>query len=465
MRKTFAALVSVVCLFASIALAEAFPPSSTPTLPGVDVSSWQRVIDWTQVRASGVEIAILRASEGDSFTDPYFAANYEGARAAGIRVGFYHYLTARTTEEAVMQADYFAQVIAGKTPDCLLALDYGGGGTLSDDQLTACALAFLGRVRARTGYGVMLYTDAWAAKSRYGRELAQYPIWVANYGVSSPEPNGKWSAWVGFQYSDRGRVPGIDGYVDLDQFTAQVLQGGSPTPTPTPTPPADSETLAYQSVRALSVAEAAALLGTTEQALRSLNEVVGGAIQAGQVARYPSSVPSSGESFAGLHVLQADESLRTLAGRYQTTAEQLAARNAFPNVSVPTGQIVRLPVAPGRTDVPAPPSWLLENVVVLQPGQTLEALATLYGIPAATLYTVNGLTPGAPVYAGQLIHLQAYGNDENPAFRGGYVVQRGDSLVRIARRFGATAEALYQLNNIAHIRLIYPGQILLLPER
>ena len=465
MRRFFAVFAALCCLMGALALAEGFPPSSTPTIPGVDVSSWQRQIDWTQVRASGVEIAMIRASEGDNFTDPHFAQNAAGARAAGVAAGYYHFLTAQTTEDAVRQADFFLSVIAGHTPQCRLAVDFGGGATLSDQQLTACALAFLQRVEQQSGYGVMLYTDAWAAKARYQSAIAVYPIWVANYGVTEPEANGKWSSWVGFQYSDRGDVPGISGHVDLDQFTREVYLGPTPTPTPAPTPVPGAETLYYLSVQAVPVSTLAARLNTTVAQLRALNEIVGGVVQDGQVVRYPSVQPSSMGAFAGLHVLQPRENLSTVARRYGTSATTLRALNALPAGDVPKGQVLRIPMVPGRTGVPTPPSWLLENVVVLLQGQTVPDIAALYGIPVSTLYTVNGLTAADEVYRGQILHLQAYGRDEVTGFTGGYVVHSGDTLDRIAHRFGTTVSALYAINNIRYRNLLYPGQVLVLPAR
>lgn len=453
-------MLCVVCA----ARAETFPPTSTPTIAGIDVSAWQRVIDWTEVYKSGVRIAMIRASEGDNFTDPYLERNYAGAKAAGVAVGFYHFCTATTEAEAVAQADYFVSVVADKTPDCLLALDYGGGSKLSDETLTSCAMAFLARVEEKSGWGVMLYTDAWAAKARFGAELSKYPIWVANYGVTEPEANGKWSAWVGFQYSDRGSVSGIDGRVDLDQYTRQVYQGTSPTPTPTPTPVPGSETLYYETHQDASASSLASSLGTTQEQLRALNDLTDDKALTGQVVRYPSATASSKESFAGLHILQAKESLSTIASRYGTTVSALKTLNALSS-SPPVGQVLRVPQYASRSDVAAPPSWIMENVVVVQSGQTMSTIASLHGIDLTTLLTVNGLSASDTIYRGQLIHLTAYGKGESTTFSGGYVVNQGDTLTRIASRFDTTAAVLYDLNNISTADLIYPGQVLLLPDK
>lgn len=66
----------------------------------------------------------IKASQGNNIKDPYFDVNYENAKANGLKVGFYHFLTATNTEEAEREAKFFASVISGKSPDCKLAMDY-----------------------------------------------------------------------------------------------------------------------------------------------------------------------------------------------------------------------------------------------------------------------------------------------------------------------------------------------------
>src|ERR1700704_4796393 len=77
---------------------------------GVDVSNHQGVVGWRRVAGAGIAFAIPKASEGTGFTDPYFVRNVQGARAAGILCGAYHFLShdlpART------QADHFLEVLS-----------------------------------------------------------------------------------------------------------------------------------------------------------------------------------------------------------------------------------------------------------------------------------------------------------------------------------------------------------------
>ena len=97
---------------------------------------------------------------------------------------------------------------------------------LSIAQINEISLAFLQELSRITGKELVLYSDAYNARAVFDRRLAEaYPLWVAQYGVETPEDNGKWSSWVGFQYSSTGRVAGIRGNVDLNRFTTDIFCG------------------------------------------------------------------------------------------------------------------------------------------------------------------------------------------------------------------------------------------------
>ena len=84
----------------------AFGPAPGNIYEGIDVSGWQGNVDYAQVASSGIQVVYMKASEGIDFVDPYFEQNYENAKANGLKVGFYHYLTARSNEAAVAQANF-----------------------------------------------------------------------------------------------------------------------------------------------------------------------------------------------------------------------------------------------------------------------------------------------------------------------------------------------------------------------
>lgn len=196
---------------------------------GIDVSDWQGYIDYAQVKNAGIEVVYIKASQGNSIVDAYFRTNYENAKANGLKVGLYHFLTARSVEEAQQQAEYFSSVISGTSPDCKLAMDFEVFGNLSVQEINAISLAFLQKVQALTGKEVIIYSDASNASNTFGPNLANaYPLWVAEYGVNEPN-TGNWKQYEGFQFSETGTISGISGYTDLDTFTEAIFLGATET--------------------------------------------------------------------------------------------------------------------------------------------------------------------------------------------------------------------------------------------
>ena len=160
-RKVFsyillsAALVLLTCTSVS-----ALPAASGEQRRGIDVSMWQGDIDFEEVAESGVDTVYIRSGLGSDYTDPYFEQNYERARAAGLNVGFYHYVTARTVSQAEYQAHFFVNTIQGKEFQCRLAMDFEDLTTLSAAEANEIGLAFIRKVEDLSGKGTVVYSDA-----------------------------------------------------------------------------------------------------------------------------------------------------------------------------------------------------------------------------------------------------------------------------------------------------------------
>ena len=102
----------------------AISPAGDQIYQGIDVSNWQGSINFNEVKNDGIEIVYIKASEGTNYVDPRFRMNYEGAKSTGLKIGFYHYVRARSEEQAIKEAQHFVNVIQGTNPDCRLAMDF-----------------------------------------------------------------------------------------------------------------------------------------------------------------------------------------------------------------------------------------------------------------------------------------------------------------------------------------------------
>ena len=210
-----AAVFSLLASAACEDLATGPGPAGGP-LPGIDVSHWQGTIDWSAVAADGVEFAFVKATEGGDYTDPRFAANWAGARQAGVVRGAYHFYRPQT--DAMAQAAHFLGTVTLASGDLPPVLDVEVTDGRSADAVAAGVRTWLQEVERVTGRRPIIYTRASFWTAQMGSGFGGYPLWVAHYGVASPSIPAGWSGWTFWQHSDAGRVDGISGGVDLDWF-------------------------------------------------------------------------------------------------------------------------------------------------------------------------------------------------------------------------------------------------------
>ncbi|WP_308636347.1 GH25 family lysozyme [Paenibacillus silvisoli] len=217
-------------------------PMSSTNVKAIDVSHHQGVIDWKKVKADGVMAAFIKASEGTSFKDNKFATNANGAAAAGIKTGFYHYAHPESND-AKAEAAHFANTIKGIKATFPHVLDVeGDAGQVPADRLTQWCVDWLREVERLTAHPTMIYTGAYFARSYLRQPLGQWPLWVAHYGVDKPMNNDTWDEWAVFQYSDNGTVDGIGGnVVDLNAMEKAFYdQYANPNQPPKPLSPDDT---------------------------------------------------------------------------------------------------------------------------------------------------------------------------------------------------------------------------------
>jgi GH25 family lysozyme M1 (1,4-beta-N-acetylmuramidase) len=194
---------------------------------GIDVASWQGKPDWAKVAAAGYKFVYIKASDGGS--SAYASANsqFNGATAAGLATGLYHF--ADPTRSPAANADAFATQIgrlgAGQLPPCL-DLETGSG------DLSGWTRTFIAELRARTGIRrVMVYSGVAFFTGHIGESWMDPDIllWLAHYGVPAGKPGYTSPRVAIHQYAATGSIPGIAGNCDVDYAIwplARILTGG-----------------------------------------------------------------------------------------------------------------------------------------------------------------------------------------------------------------------------------------------
>jgi GH25 family lysozyme M1 (1,4-beta-N-acetylmuramidase) len=193
------------------------PKDYSSGLKGMDVSRWQGTIDWSKVKSSGINFALIRAGYGDLSTqiDEQFKANIAGATNAGIDYGIYWYSYATTVEDAYLEAEACYEVIKGYKFKYPLYFDIEDSTQvdLSTATISGIVDAFCSTMESK-GYYVGVYSCASFLNTKvYANVLSKYDVWVAHFGVSSPSVTSAYGIW---QYTSSGSVNGISGNVDLN---------------------------------------------------------------------------------------------------------------------------------------------------------------------------------------------------------------------------------------------------------
>lgn len=400
-RLTGAAAVLLACIaalvFAALVPARAIPPSGGRQYRGIDISEFQGEIDFEEVRRSGIEAVYIRVGAGE-YTDEYFAENYERAKAAGLKIGFYHYVTARSVDEGRRQARFFASLAAGREPDMRLAMDFEYFGSLSVSQINAISEAYLDELTALTRREAVIYSDLSNARNIFSRALAEkYPLWAAQYGADEPSANGKWREWVGFQYTDEGRVGGIYGNVDRNIFTEGIflsdswrIDGEKRTSVR-----ARTRTLTVY-VRAGDTLWAIAReYGTTVEAIARENRIADpNRIFAGERLRITLPARGSGEE---IYTVRRGDTPISIAGKFGVTLSALEDRNGLER-----GETI---YAGDKLSIPG--ARMSGEFYVVRPGDTLFYISRRTGVPIRTLVGINRIKDPDLIYAGEHLKLSA----------------------------------------------------------
>ena len=195
------------------------------TLKGIDISSWQRGIKLAKLEA---DFVIVKATEGIGYTDPSFETLYSEAKAAGKRLGVYHFARPTASNDAVAEADWFYSQIKGCVGEAILVLDWED----ENQHNTAWAKRWLDRVKELTGVAPMIYMSEsvanahdWSAvvKADYGLWVARYRDYGIDYNYDMSDAGAKptvkhWPFYAMWQWTSSGRLTGYNCNLDCNVF-------------------------------------------------------------------------------------------------------------------------------------------------------------------------------------------------------------------------------------------------------
>lgn len=199
---------------------------SGESILGVDVSSHQGKIQWGQVAEDGIGFAMVRIGyrgwgDGQIYADENAEANLQGSQNAGLKVGAYFFSQAVSVEEAVTEAQFVLEAMGGRELTMPIAFDWeyvndrARTANVDKETVNACAIAFCETIK-EAGYQPMVYFNLDVANRLLDLNQMQdqgYPFWLAMYSdMTYPHRINMW------QYTESGRVPGIEKNVDLNLY-------------------------------------------------------------------------------------------------------------------------------------------------------------------------------------------------------------------------------------------------------
>lgn len=319
---------------------------------GIDVSTWQKDINWQAVKDSGIEFVMVRSGYGrggENQIDDKFKNNINGAQGVGLNVGAYHYSYAESVDDAVTEAEFCLSIIKGYKFTYPIAFDIEDDSmkNLSKRELTDICKAFCNRIE-QEGYYASIYTNIdWLNNYLYKDELLnRYDLWLAQWEAESPSFDcGIW------QYSSSGSINGINGNVDLNisyKDYPSIINGLSSDSKDSSSMQDDtsSNLFEYYTVKTGdTLSKIASDYGTTYNYLADINNIPNAdLIYAGQKIMVPSSNKSAGKYT--MYTVVSNDTLWEIAQTYLNDGSrynEIKALNGLTSDTIYPGQILKIP--------------------------------------------------------------------------------------------------------------------------
>jgi len=194
------------------------------TVNGMDVSSYDTVTDWAAAKASGIDFAFVRVSDGTQYPDPMFSTYWPAARAAGMLRGAYQYY--RPEEDPIAQADLLLAAAGTPQPgDLPPVLDLEVADGLTPAEVVTSAQQWVDHVTTAIGRPPIIYAGLYSWPTLTGgANLTSSPLWIAQWSTEAcPDIPDPWTQWQFWQDTATGSAAGVTGdALDLDVFNGDL---------------------------------------------------------------------------------------------------------------------------------------------------------------------------------------------------------------------------------------------------
>lgn len=218
----FALLISLLCFgcisnYATAKKKSARKRHAASQIDGIDISHHNGRINWGKVtkKHKDIRFVYIKATEGISYTDSYYSYNLKHARKKGILAGSYHFFS--YSRPAKEQFRHFSSTVDANKQDIIPMVDFERYGSKKNaDKVIKELKKFCQMVKDHYGVYPMIYTNEHIYNELLWKDFGKYHLFIANYrSEPSLKGNARYTIW---QYSDKGRLEGVDENVDLNRF-------------------------------------------------------------------------------------------------------------------------------------------------------------------------------------------------------------------------------------------------------
>jgi lysozyme len=234
-RYVFVTAIGVLCVALVLGARAAH-------IDGIDVSNYQKTIDWKAVKKAGIKFAFTKATESNAFVDKRFNENMKGAASVGILIGPYHFARPDNDrdnpQDAANEANHFVDTIepyyrdkSGVLRPVIDVEKLPGLGKPAQDKafLSKWIHQFAGVVKKRLGCEPRIYANSNYARNYFDKDIAKYDLWLANWTLDANKRPAKsqygiWDQWHFWQFTSHGSVDGITGRIDRDVFAGTMAE-------------------------------------------------------------------------------------------------------------------------------------------------------------------------------------------------------------------------------------------------